>query len=275
MSFVFFRVLPQPSISQVKSAPHFLFALTTRGRSWAGIKRNIMELKDKFKSTDKFIYHYTTFDSALRILSSKRLKYSDMSNSNDINESWRPIYTNPDGTPCNDFDEYKTICFTKDTEGICGFARSSMWGHYADKGYGVCLVFDRDNITSQIPTEIQCKDIDYNNYESASVPFRKTPEWAIEAEFRIAKKTDSKGDKYLDFNDNSLVAIIMYYAKAVKKGDYCFNSDEFKILSNLFDEDRILCYTGNHLEALFKESLVNKEGETIWTKNNINKNNLL
>ncbi|MBO5193778.1 MAG: DUF2971 domain-containing protein [Bacteroidales bacterium] len=223
-----------------------------------------MELKDSFKSTDKFIYHYTTFDSALKILVSQKLKYSDMSNSNDINESWRPQYTNPDGTPYNDPDEYRTICFTKDTDGVCGFTRSSMWGHYADHGYGVCLVFDRKTIISRIPSGIKCDDIDYDNYESADVPFRKTPEWAIEAEFRIAKKADSKCDEYLEFDDNALVAIIMYYAKTTDKGDYCFDSYEFKILSGLFDKDKILCYTGNHMESLFEESLVNYKGEPVW-----------
>lgn len=225
-----------------------------------------MELKDKFKSTGKFIYHYTTLNSALIILDSKRLKFSDMSNSNDINESWRPKYTNPDGTPWNDVNEYRTICFTKDSDGFCGFTRSSMWGHYADRGYGVCLVFDRDAIVSRISTGIKYKDIDYENGESAEVPFRKTKEWAIEAEFRIAKIKNSGDDEYLDFDENALVAIIMYYAKTVKRGDYCFNSDEFKKLSERVDKNKILCYTGKHWESLFKESLVNSAGDTIWSK---------
>lgn len=58
----------------------------------------------------------------------------------------------------------------------------------------------------------------------------------------------------------------MYYAKTVERGNYCFNSDEFKKLSERVDEHKILCYTGKHWESLFKESLVNSAGDTIWSK---------
>ena len=38
MSFVFFRVLPQPSISQVKSAPHFLYITTMYNHQRSGVE---------------------------------------------------------------------------------------------------------------------------------------------------------------------------------------------------------------------------------------------
>ena len=48
---------------------------------------------------------------------------------------------------------YQQISFAQDREcedcTYLGFDLHSMWGLYADKGYGVCLVFDKDKLTLQ------------------------------------------------------------------------------------------------------------------------------
>ena len=42
-----------------------------------------------FAETEK-LYHYTSFESAIKILASHRLRYSQLKGLNDINESYRP-----------------------------------------------------------------------------------------------------------------------------------------------------------------------------------------
>lgn len=101
-----------------------------------------------FENTEK-LYHFTNFEAACKILSSKTLRLSKMNSMNDVNESFRMIYSRSEGK-CFSWSttgaKYRQLSFSEDTVRTPGFLNLPMWGYYADKGRGVCIVLDKTRL---------------------------------------------------------------------------------------------------------------------------------
>ena len=108
------------------------------------------------------VFHYTSLESAVKIIESGRLLFSDFSNMNDIAEVKRDLYCNCDKTIIYSLlAEYKSISLTKDSNPTeRGFAIDTLWGYYAEKGNGVCLVFNKKVLFETY----------YHGYACAGVP---------------------------------------------------------------------------------------------------------
>ena len=124
--------------------------------------------KDEFNKLEK-LYHYTSFDSCIKILLSNTLLLGKLCDLNDINELYRPLFSKTlEGT---DFDyvrkelgKYQQLSLTQDDKSIdrLGFDIPAMWGHYADKGRGVCLVFNKAKLLKAKPSFVlQTASVDY------------------------------------------------------------------------------------------------------------------
>ncbi len=164
-----------------------------------------------FDLNNRYLYHYTTFESAVKIIASRRLLFSSFNGLNDINESCGPDVFSLD-EESNDciqriISEYSQISFTIDKKRK-GFDIPAMWGHYASKGKGVCLYFEiiqlqqdvannglyADEVTYRNdydPNE-HCfqKDIHYSikeffEKEKDTLFFRKSLDWEYEQEYRV------------------------------------------------------------------------------------------
>ena len=231
--------------------------------------------KAKFEATEK-LYHYTSFLSALKIIHTGKLLYSSLKNLNDINESFRPVFVGCDGKDgkypeidlqllTQAIQKFKQISFSMDKGENKGFAISAMWGHYAEKGNGVCLVFDKEKIEQQLKQDTEYgKVVEYSSEydpsvisdnlkedESAYVDmlfnsreqffFTKTLDWSYEQEYRIIKKTDSGNSDYLEFGD-ALFAVIMYNAPDITPGDNCSASLQYTMLQEIRKDLPICCY---------------------------------
>lgn len=228
-------------------------------------------IKNKSKSTER-LYHYTPFDSAIKILQGRTLLFGRLKDMNDINELYRPMVPNfnPD-LPRENFErlynnlkkeigKYQQISLTVD-DFQKGFNIPAMWGHYADKGNGVCLVFDKNKFikslgngqkrhilfdgvsyTDEFSSTVFCQAktdgsiVTLNDEEEKEYFFRKTKDWRYEQEFRVLVKTDSESREKLDFQD-SLLAIVMHNAKSVVL------IKQFLILLSLKSLKRLLVHT--------------------------------
>ena len=118
-----------------------------------------MSIKEQFEKTEK-LYHFTSFDTALKIIESNHLRYGRLNNMNDIHENDKIVFVDANNHPTDKFpsdvldelyDEiykYRQISLTADdNEGDKdGFDLHQMWGLYADKGEGVCLIFDKKEL---------------------------------------------------------------------------------------------------------------------------------
>ena len=170
----------------------------------------------KFNKIDK-LYHYTTFDNAIKILLTKSLRFGRLCDMNDINEQYRPFFYAEGSTSkvnekfYEEIGKYKQISLTKDMHNDgkrFGFDIPAMWGHYADRGKGACIVLDRKKLLNRIK-KLQCanNDIVYDRKHDNNVTcnnilaakdvekflkdneeeifFYKSEDWSYEQEYRI------------------------------------------------------------------------------------------
>lgn len=226
-------------------------------------------MRAEFKNINK-LYHYTKFDTAIKILESHSLRFGRLHNMNDIHENDKLSYVASNGIPFNSFPsdvldvidcemaKYRQISFTvdNDKQDKLGFDLHQMWGLYADKGQGVCLVFDKDMLCKQIDDAVLHKNVSYdtsvesfyladsNDTQSIQLNiqeqakklfFHKRKEWEHEQEYRIIKYCSNLNkEEYLD------------YGKAL----------QFIILSSVIEDEDI-----NKFRTMVKD--INKHAEYV------------
>ena len=135
-------------------------------------------LTDNFY-VDSLLYHYTTLDSACKIINSNSLRLSSLSKTNDPLEFLNPKLFVFDSEIDRRDKIYKDLklsleerkrfvrffCFSIDSDFnknedrhcqtfhnnyfLKGWARNRMWVQYAENHKGVCLVFDKENFIKQ------------------------------------------------------------------------------------------------------------------------------
>lgn len=226
------------------------------------------------------LFHYTKFESALKIIITGSLKFGDFKNMNDIAEAYREVFGMAEDSIINRvLAEYQSICLTLDKPSRRGFSIDSLWGHYAQKGYGICLVFDKKKLKEQLKAQFgrnaMMAKINYVSYHVGTVFtdgytedevrryvkgnikklfFTKSKDWKYEDEFRIVKTNKSNKD-YLLYG-NSLIAAILCLPMIEEYNDFK-ESSEFKILKAILPNKPILRYT----TKLGNKELLNEDGE--------------
>ena len=181
-----------------------------------------MNIKEQFEQTEK-LYHFTKYDTALKILESNRLRFGRLDNMNDIHENDKIVFVDANNQQINKFpsatldalhDEiykYRQISLTAEGEpgDKLGFDLHQMWGLYADKGEGVCLVFDKNELAKWLDVGMGQERVSYDDtIESFFISFSNDPqkvpdevrdhindifyhkrkEWEHEQEFRLLKR---------------------------------------------------------------------------------------
>lgn len=210
-----------------------------------------------WNNLERYVYHFTTFESAVKILTTKTLLFSPVKNLNDINESIGPccLFTNENDEKEGDdlLGAYRQISFSSDSGTRRGFDIPAMWGHYASRGHGVCLVLDKkriEEVVSQNPSRLAGKVL-YSSIEPASILyekqtygnldnfirankrelfFHKTCDWKYEQEYRIIQLCDDRNQQMFDISD-SLVAVILH----ARQHDVFLNSIAYRALSKIWD----------------------------------------
>ena len=124
---------------------------------------------DKLKGKKRYanLYHYTSWDAFVRIWITKRLNFSSIERVNDILEKIGNSITVPTlhQAPLiwayNEIRKsYKQVSFTMDYDSyIKGCMSPMMWGHYGNKGNGVCIEFDFERM--QFPDDCWKSPVDY------------------------------------------------------------------------------------------------------------------
>lgn len=265
----------------------------------------IENIINQFNNTER-LYHYTTYNSALKILQSHTLLFGRLKDMNDINELYRPLaffyhprhgYRNNDDIHKKmkeDFYKYQQISLTHDGNRM-GFDIPAMWGHYAQNGNGVCLVFDKAKLTTYLDekkrqqrivyddikyTKDYSPEINYNTdpnnnliafgeEEEKDYFFHKTEDWSYEQEFRVIIKSDSEEREKLNFKD-SLLAIIMHNAESAGPERSIFGSTECESIKNIVQ---------NHIAILehsawYQDTQLTIREETIWESNPVDLKNI-
>lgn len=216
--------------------------------------------KNEFNSIEK-LYHYTKFDTAIEILLSKSLRFGVLSEMNDINESDRSVFCEQgleflSKDVIEALKTYQQLSLTSDLGKNAGYNIPAMWAHYAERGNGVCLVFDKQKILSCLDDQFWYGNVVYDAEHSNHIIlnendvhaflkknkqdlfFTKTKDWEYEQEFRIIKGGNSEDKFHLQYND-SLLAVIM---RPTKDTNDFFNSQRVKSINEITDEVVVLEY---------------------------------
>lgn len=228
--------------------------------------------------TGNHLFHYTKFDSALKIIATNSIRFGDFCNMNDIAEVKREVYGMiPPEAIEKELEKYRSISLTLDNPSRRGFSIDPLWGHYAQNGNGVCLVFDRGKMKQDIDTQfggrVKVSPIKYlQEYTNAiftegdtredvekhiktyidEIFFTKSIDWAYENELRILIK-DNGQHELLHLGNDTLMAAILCLPKEEKYKE----TVEFKILKALLREKPVLHYT----TSLGNKELLGENGE--------------
>ncbi len=208
------------------------------------------------------------------IIRDNGLKYSMLRRTNDICENAKSVFN----VYCPESEDfivdaiereiyrYRQISLSEDKPkpGRKGFDLQQLWGLYADSGYGVCLVFDKEKLINALPsgcvygevnyevnftlstiTDI-CKGKDIRPYIKDHVKtifFHKRKEWEHEQEYRIVRRfDDGEPEKRLSI-DNSLKYVIIQSSRTIKPNDSILNSCEYICLRRILPQQvRLLAY---------------------------------
>lgn len=199
------------------------------------------------------IFHYTSFECAIKILLSGFLRFGTFENMNDIAEVKRDYLANISDEEINKiFSLYRSISLTKDCgQNDRGFAIDTLWGYYAEKGNGACLVFDKDRLFREywksfappgVPDDLEVvylerftNAITFGGDNKTQIEseidnriqdifYTKASCWAHEKEIRLI----TKKQKELPIND-SVIGIILCFPKVEKIED----TNQYRILEQI------------------------------------------
>jgi hypothetical protein len=190
----------------------------------------------KLKVVERYkrLYHYTSFDSFVKIWLSKSLRFSPVSNVNDIQEKIiEASISNPEQFElAKSFiairKSFKQVSFTMDYDSyLKGCMSPMMWGLYADKTKGVCIELDYNKILfphNCLKGIVRYKAI-LNKYNGISPDvktesdlirfiikhqkelfFTKNKCWSGENEYRVLSKEDAS--KYLNISYSKFCKLV-------------------------------------------------------------------
>lgn len=228
---------------------------------------------------DKVLFHYTNFESAVKILLSMKLRFGEFGHLNDIAENSREIFSNVSAELVEEeLNKYRTISLTKDDTDNRGFSIESLWGYYAEKGNGVCLTFNEKSLRQELegmnldhkygeityssgsnanfilPQEGEC----YKNYIKNHLEdlfFCKDNAWKHEQEYRLLVYSNDSSLVELSI-EKSLLAVVL----CSPHNDKISETPEYKAISHIVLHTPILRYKRN----LGNKSLEDCNGLQIW-----------
>lgn len=211
-----------------------------------------------FKETPK-LYHYTSLSSIVGILRTGVLRFGALPRMNDITEAIKEIYIqNDDNDPNWDIfnqveEELKHIGLISLTQdGIRpGYAINSMWGHYADKGEGCCIILEKNSIINEcnklglkfgsitydggmshiiVDNESNCCGVLESSFERNFL--HKSQDWESEQEFRILNFNTNNGIIGLPIMD-CIIAVVFHTNCKSSVFDCSLKQDTIALLNDI------------------------------------------
>ena len=227
------------------------------------------------------LFHFTSLDCACKIIISKQLKFGKFENVNDIAEIKREFFSNvEEDIILKELDKFQFISLTRDKRYKRGFEIDPLWGHYAIKGNGVCLVFDKKKLInffkSTYKKQCWCGPIKYLKHHTNAkfggnfakdnivseiirdrkdIFFNKAIDWSYEQEYRLLIRKEDEA--FMPLND-ALLAVILCLPKV--SDDNYKKTHEFMLLKMICDSTPILHYT----TGFGNKEVLDENGEKVW-----------
>lgn len=264
-----------------------------------------MSIKEQFEKMEK-LYHFTSFDTAKKIIESNRLRFGRLNNMNDLHENDKIVFVDANNHPIDKFPsdvldalyddiyKYRQISVTADgKEGDKdGFDLHQMWGLYADKGEGVCLVFDKKELEKGFGSAVLHDRVSYDKtvesyYISLSnttdiisaeirehadeIFFHKRKEWEHEQEYRLLRRCPlATREEYLFLGHALKFVILSSRLRNIDEVLYFRKIKDIKDKAGKIEEARNIGEAGRipvliYGNGLFDYTLITEDGEEeLW-----------
>lgn len=252
-------------------------------------------ISERFEEMSR-LYHFTSAKAAFSIIESGRLRFGKLFRVNDLIESNKVVFKHvlQGGDVCrnekdafaeDEMRRYQIISFSQDRNyqghSFLGFDLHTMWGLYAEKGYGVCLVFDKNKLVLSDDDwaddvnyyNIVSQDFDFKNKSRRGIEaevwrrrselfFNKRKEWEYEQEYRVIRRANNELDlEYMDITE-SLSFVIICKDYSVVGMESMFDSNLYHDLRHSFRRLPVLTYEyGIDGYSLFEDFM-----NPIWTE---------
>lgn len=233
--------------------------------------------------TNKYLYHYTSFESALKIIDTNTLLFSKINNTNDPSESKIKIIFSPNENDYNEsvkninmitdcFKKYndfvQLLCLSMDTKinkkemakilsvmtkkeiyyNIAGrgFALPRMWAQYGSNNKGVCFILNKEALLKLISDHFpinKCYPVVYKHFYDCYI-------MTSEKMKSIIKKIS------FNFNDSlSLLKLLeedeeFLLYNFFEKNENWKNENEFRIMTFVDNAAEVRCRVPNFSSCL-------------------------
>lgn len=189
-----------------------------RGDKFVRFPGSELTIEEKMDS----LYHFTTFESFVKIWITKTLKFAPLSRVNDFLEAnYSSCYNNINTLLKSDYYEairksYRQISLNMDYDSYTkGCMSPIMWGHYGQGGNGVCIELNRQKLLSNNKSKMYHKPVSYFDplpkpptidekaiedihgfveYHQNKLFFTKHKSWECENEYRFIKYVEKEGE---------------------------------------------------------------------------------
>lgn len=205
----------------------------------------------------EFLYHYTSFETACKILYSESLRFSSLSTTNDTVESKPKIQAKneQDQVACHKLlthflsmnkTNIQLLCFSMDTElsnihengkakekyedfSGRGFALPRMWAQYGENNTGVCFILNKQKFLNKINNSLKYKSQVIQYGKVGYKPFYE-PQTLSASEIKELNSYFSMDDPILDYSFLASNKRFMQYSYFQKTLDW-IQENEFRFLA--------------------------------------------
>lgn len=216
----------------------------------------------------KYLYHYTTMETAYKILYNKTLRFASVLSTNDIFEQ-KPkikfeVINNDNIEKVRLVREYlsgarskiKIVCFSLDSDydeekyrKMCkyiskdekraniigrGFALPRMWAQYANNSCGVCFIFDKSKLLKSLDKQLKEYKAEKVEYVDSYIPHLIANE-ELEKMYDIIKSPKEETLNSIVYNNSVFIKYNYFY----KLSDWQ-SEREFRIITTTQNEDEII-----------------------------------
>lgn len=250
--------------------------------------RKEFNLSVRVFGADNYLCHYTSFDSLCSILSTMTLRVSSFARSNDIGELENNISCILSSEKVRQVEQYienhcNYVSFSIDkrihakyANPKCGYLIPSMWGIYADKSQGACLVIDEKALIHENNSALSHAkwykfiDITYSKFQNLQIVSSQDTPNEITQELYM----HLLGTKHVSWSseqERRLIGVDLPQALSLKNGvirgvviGKRATEEQKEILLSVLNDPNLSCYNQLERDIFVRQEII---GANIYTTN--------
>ncbi len=244
------------------------------------------ELYESIFGVKNYLSHYTNFTNLCSIISTMTLKVCSFARANDIGEIESNVSCILNSQKEKDVERYikeycgyisfssNKRCHTKFTNPKFGFLIPSMWGIYADKSHGACIVIDEDALKKENKEALDCAkwnkfiDVSYSKFQNLKLASSMDdPETIVQSLYQHILGTKHKS--WSQEQERRLIGVDLPSTLSLKNGvikgvviGKLLSLQEKQYLLSILNDPNLACYNQLDRSIFVRQEII---GGNIYT----------